>query len=102
MLAPFAPHIAEELWRRLGGKQSISGEAWPAWDDEAAREEEVELVIQVNGKVRGKSMVRAGLSDDALRKIALEDPKVRSFTEGKEIRKVIVVKGRLVNIVVGK
>jgi len=102
MLAPFAPHIAEELWRRLGGKQSISGEAWPEWDDEAAREEEVELVIQVNGKVRGKSMVRAGLSDDALRKIALEDPKVRSFTEGKEIRKVIVVKGRLVNIVVGK
>ncbi len=102
MLAPFAPHIAEELWRRLGGKRSIFEEAWPAWDDDAAREEEVELVIQVNGKVRGRSMVRAGLSDDALRKIALEDPKVRSFTEGKEIGKVIVVKGRLVNIVVGK
>ncbi len=100
MLSPFTPHIAEELWEAVGEEPGMTGQSWPAWDEEAARDEEIELVIQVNGKVRAKTMVPAGLGDEELRKRALDEPRVQGFLEGGTVRKVIVVKGRLVNIVV--
>jgi len=99
LLSPFAPHIAEELWRETGGTRSIVQEQWPAWDEETAKEDEVELVIQINGKVRGKVMVPAGLDDAEIREKAFAEPKVREFMNEKPPKKVIVVKGRLVNIV---
>ncbi len=100
MLAPFAPHIAEELWERIGGRPSVMGSGWPSYDATLMVEEEVDLVIQVNGKVRGKIRVPAGLSDEEARDKALEVEKVRRHLGGKPVRKTIVVKDRLVNLVV--
>ncbi|MEK6672822.1 MAG: leucine--tRNA ligase [Nitrospirota bacterium] len=99
LLSPFSPHISEELWEMMGNKTSISEQKWPAWDEEMAKEEEIELVIQVNGKVRAKLMVPHGLSDDVIKETALEDPKIKSFCAEGSIRNVFVVRGRLVNIV---
>jgi leucyl-tRNA synthetase len=102
LLSPFTPHIAEELYTDLGNKPSVSEQKWPVWDEDLAKEEEVELVIQVNGKLRGKVMIPRGLSDEEIRKLSLEDEKVKAFIDQADIKKVIVVKGRLVNIVVGR
>ncbi|MBI5102599.1 MAG: leucine--tRNA ligase [Nitrospirae bacterium] len=106
LLAPFTPHIAEELWGAAGlnkGRLCISEEAWPLWDEDLSREDEVELVIQVNGKLRGKVLVPAGLADDLLRDRALASPEIKKMLSGgMNIKKVIVVKGRLVNIVAGQ
>jgi leucyl-tRNA synthetase len=105
MLSPFAPHIAEELWETLdtaaAGNRSIFTQPWPEWDDSLAAETEVELVVQVNGKVRARLAVAAGLSDEELKTLALENDKVKNFTDGLSLKKVIVVKGQLVNIVAG-
>jgi leucyl-tRNA synthetase len=101
LISPFTPHIAEELWNCLGNEQCICEMPWPEWDEELAREEEVELVIQVNGKLRGKMMIPLGLPDEEVGKLALGDAKTKEVIGGKSIRKVIVVKGRLINIVVG-
>jgi leucyl-tRNA synthetase len=100
LLAPFTPHIAEELWEAIGNPPFIAEQGWPTWDEELAKEEEIELVVQVNGKLRGKLMVAFGLSDEELRERALGDAKTAEWIHGKSIKKVIVVKGRLVNIVV--
>jgi leucyl-tRNA synthetase len=100
LLAPVAPHIAEELWERSGNPYSIHQQAWPVADAALAAEDEVEVVLQVNGKLRDKVLVPAGVSDEALRAVALSNDKVQSFTQGREPRKVIVVGGKLVNIVV--
>ncbi|MBC8412984.1 MAG: leucine--tRNA ligase [Nitrospira sp.] len=99
LLCPFAPHIAEELWREMGETTCISEESWPSWDEETAREDEIELVVQINGKVRAKIMIAAGLDDERVSEIAFADSKVKDYTADKTPRKVIVVKGRLVNIV---
>lgn len=99
MLAPFAPHLAEEMYHRLGHNQSVHLAAWPTVDEAAARVDEVTMVIQVNGKVRGRIQVAAGLDEHTLRQQALEHPKVLEQLEGKSIKKVVVVPGRLVNIV---
>jgi leucyl-tRNA synthetase len=101
LVAPFSPHIAEELWEAIGNSPSIFEQPWPVWDEEAAKEEQIELVIQVNGKLRTKAMIPAGMPDDEIRKIALSDQRIREVTAGKVIQKVLVVKGKLVNIVVG-
>ncbi|MFZ5996276.1 MAG: leucine--tRNA ligase [Nitrospirota bacterium] len=101
MLAPFAPHISEELWKAIGESNSIFEHPWPAWDEELAKEEEVELVVQVNGKVRSKVLVPAGLPDSEAQQRALNEPKIKELLDGKSIKKVVVVKGRLVNIVMG-
>jgi leucyl-tRNA synthetase len=101
LISPFTPHIAEEIWGAIGNEPSISRRHWPAWDEEMAREEEIELVIQVNGRLRGKLMVPRGLSDEEAKTTALADQKTAEFIGGRDIKKVIVVKGRLVNIVVG-
>jgi leucyl-tRNA synthetase len=100
MLVPFAPHVASELWEQLGHKAMLADTSWPVYRDELAREEEVEIPVQVNGKLRSKILVAPDVSQEALREAALADEKVRSFVDGKEIAKVIVVPGRLVNVVV--
>jgi len=101
LLCPFTPHIAEELWEMIGNKPSISLQPWPVWDEKMAADEEVELVIQINGKLRGKLMISAGLPDERIKETALRDGKIAEAIGGKTIRKVIVIKGRLVNIVIG-
>jgi leucyl-tRNA synthetase len=102
LLCPFTPHIAEELWEAIGNKPGISRRPWPAWEDAMAKDEEVELVIQINGKLRGKLMISAGLSDEEVRDMALKDGRIIEAIGRKGIRKVIVIKGRLVNIVLGE
>jgi len=99
MLAPFAPHITEELWEAIGKKNSIFEQPWPIWDKELAKEEEVELVVQVNGKLRAKILIPAGLSDDDAKQTALKEQKIKEMLDGKQIKKIVVVKGKLVNIV---
>jgi leucyl-tRNA synthetase len=100
LIAPFSPHIAEELWETMGNKPSAFYKPWPVWDEEFAKASEIELVVQVNGKVRSKIMVPAGLPDDTIKETALGDQKVKDFIGDKKTRKVIVVKGKLVNIVI--
>jgi leucyl-tRNA synthetase len=100
LLSPFAPHITEELWAALGNEPGMFNRPWPRWDEEAAREEEVELVVQVNGKVRSKLMIPAGLPEEEVRRKALDEPKIRELTGDKPVRKLFVVKGKLVNIVI--
>lgn len=99
LLAPIAPHLAEELWSKLGHSSTISYEAWPAFDEAKLVENEVEIVVQVNGKVRAKLLVAKDVTKDQLEQIALDDDRVKEHVEGKTIRKVIAVPGKLVNIV---
>jgi leucyl-tRNA synthetase len=99
MMAPVAPHIAEELWLRMGKSYSVHTQPWPSYDAEAAKEEEVTLVVQVNGKVRDRISVPAGIDDDSAKQAALASPAVERLLEGKKPKKVIVVSGKLVNIV---
>jgi len=100
-LSPFAPHVCEELWERLGGRPSIFRAPWPAVDAEAVKAEEIEIPIQVNGKLRSKVVVPADSDQAAIQAAALADEKAQAHIGGKTVRKVIVVPGRLVNIVVG-
>ncbi len=100
LMAPITPHLAEELWLRRKGPYSIHTQTWPAYDAAAAKEEEVTLVLQVNGKVRDRITMPAGLSEEDARAAALASDAVKRYLEGKEPQKVIVVPGRLVNVVV--
>jgi len=100
ILAPFAPFVTEELWSALGNDGSVHEQPWLEFDEDLARPEEVTLIIQVNGKVRDKVTVPAGISSEEMEARALEAENARRFLEGKEVRKVIVVPGKLVNIVV--
>jgi leucyl-tRNA synthetase len=99
VLSPFSPHIAEELWQRLGHKQSLAYELWPKFDAELCKEKQVELAVQVNGKVRDKIVVGADESEETIKTAALACEKVVAALEGKQPKKVIVIKSRLVNIV---
>ena len=101
LLAPFVPHISEELWQRLGHAELLSSTPWPAYDPTAVVDEEVLVVVQVNGKLRSKITLPAGTDEEALKAKALADEKVQPFLEGVQVRKVICVPGKLVNIVVG-
>ena len=100
LLSPFAPHITEEIWEALGNKESIHLQSWPEYDKELAKEKEIILVVQINGKLRDQIKVMADISETDAKKLALESEKIKKWIEGKEIRKVIFVKGRLVNIVI--
>jgi leucyl-tRNA synthetase len=102
LLSPFSPHIAEELWVAIGNKPSIFEQRWPDWDEEAAKEERIELVVQINGKLRSKIMISPGISEDEIKRIALEEQKIRKIVGNKTIKKVIVARGKLVNIVIGE
>ena len=101
LLAPFAPHLAEELWQSLAQTdESISYVAWPTYDESKLVEAEVEIVVQIKGKVRAKLVVAKDLSREELQEIALADEKIESEIAGKEVVKVISVPNKLVNIVV--
>jgi leucyl-tRNA synthetase len=99
LVSPFAPHIAEELWEQIGGTGSVFDSAWPSFDPVLAAEDSIELVVQVNGRVRGKIMVARDISENAALAAALADPAVTKFAPGTP-KKVIFVPGRLLNIVV--
>lgn len=100
LLAPLAPHFAEELWEKLGMKFSIFNEKYPDFDPNALIKDEVEIAIQVNGKIKDKIMVASSLNEEEIKKISLDSDKIKKEIEGKNLVKVIVIKGRLVNIVV--
>ncbi|HEV8412733.1 MAG TPA: leucine--tRNA ligase [Bryobacteraceae bacterium] len=100
LLGPFAPYLAEELWEQLGRKGPVFRQPWPTYDEALAKEDAADIVLQVNGKVRGRLSVAFGTSEDELKKLALADPKVQPSIEGKQVVKVIVVPDKLVNIVV--
>jgi leucyl-tRNA synthetase len=97
--SPFAPHLAEELWHTLGHPETLAYEPWPKYDPALTKEDEVEVPVQVNGKVRLRLTVPAGLDKAAFEKAVMGDEKVRALLDGKQVRKVIVVPGKLVNIV---
>jgi len=99
VVAPFAPHLAEELWQRLGHEESLAYAPWPTYDEALARDDEVEIAVQLLGKVKSKIMMPADADDAALERAALADPRMQELLAGKTVRKVIVVKGRLVNVV---
>ena len=101
LAAPFAPHLAEELWERLGHDESIAYAPWPEFNAELAQDKEIEVPVQINGKVRDRVTVPADADEAALESAARAAPKVAAALKGKTVRKVIVVKGRLVNIVCG-
>ena len=100
LLHPFAPHIAEEMWSILGHNESLTNVAWPEADHSKAVENTVEVVFQVNGKVRAKASVAKDLDKAALEKLALDNDRVKEFTKGMQVVKIIAVPGKLVNIVV--
>jgi leucyl-tRNA synthetase len=100
MLAPSAPHMSEELWMQLGYEYSIHRQLWPSWDRQLAADEEVTLVVQVNGKVRDKLAVPVDINEEGAKKLAFEQERIRGYVEGKVIVKIIYVKGKLLNIVV--
>jgi leucyl-tRNA synthetase len=100
LLGPFAPYLAQELWEELGKSGPVFKQPWPAYDPELAKEDEAEIVVQVNGKLRAHLFAPFGTPQDSLRQRALEEPKVQQFVNGKQVVKVIVVPDKLVNIVV--
>jgi leucyl-tRNA synthetase len=100
LLAPFAPHLAEELWEKLGHRESIFMARWPGFDEEKTKKETVTVVLQVNGKVRSTVTVPINSDDETLRAVALADKNIKRHLDSKQILKVIIVKNRLVNLVV--
>ena len=99
MLSPIAPHICEELWSRLGHKESLAHAQWPTWDDRYLGEDTVTAVVQVKGKVRGKLQVSPDIAPDQLEAMALALPAVQERLGGKEPRKVIVKAPKIVSVV---
>ncbi len=100
ILGPFAPHISEELWQKVGEEKSIFLSAWPKYDESLVKEEKVLIVVQVNGKVRAKLEVNADINEEELKKIAFANENVKKWLEGKEIKKIIFIKGKILSIVV--
>jgi len=100
MLAPFAPHIAEELWEKIGEKPSIHRQSWPKYDPKRVVEEEITVVVQVDGKLRDTLTVAAGEKEEKVKQLAMASDKVKKFMEGKQVAKTIYVPGKLINIVI--
>jgi leucyl-tRNA synthetase len=99
MIAPSAPHIAEELWMRTGHPYSVHQQSWPQFDEALAAAETFTLVVQVNGRLRDRTEVPVGISEAEAKELAQGSDKVRPYTEGQQIARVVYVPGRLVNIV---
>jgi leucyl-tRNA synthetase len=99
LLAPFAPHITEEVWGLLGKKDSIHGQSWPEYNESLLKRETIFLVVQVNGKVRDKVEVKADISKEQAQELAQSRQRVHQWLEGKKIRQVVFVAGKLLNIV---
>ena len=100
LLAPTAPHLAEELWQRMGYEYSIHNQSWPNWDEGLAEDEEIILVVQVNGKLRDRLVVPVSITEDEAEELALASQRVKAYLEGKELVKTIYVPAKLVNLVV--
>jgi leucyl-tRNA synthetase len=100
MIAPSAPHLAEELWIRSGHSYSIHNQSWPVWEEKLTQVDQVTLVIQINGKLRDRFPVSVSVTEDEATRLAFESPKVKPHLEGKQVVKVIYVAGKLVNLVV--
>jgi leucyl-tRNA synthetase len=101
MLSPFAPHMCEELWEKLGHVGGVVAAGWPAYDEAVAKAEQIVVPVQVNGKVRGRVTVDADASEDDIRALALADPAVQAYVAGKDVKKIVVAGGKLVSVVVG-
>ncbi len=101
MLAPFAPHFCEELWEMTGHKSSVFEESYPAFDEQALVKDEVEYAVQINSKIKAKLMIPEGLSDEDIQATVCAYPEIAEQLEGKTVKKCIIVKGRLVNLIVG-
>jgi len=99
-VAPFAPHIAEELWQALGHSTSVHHDSWPQWDDKLAAEDEITVVVQINGKVRANLILPAGVSKEAMVEAAKNDEKIQEYLKDAEVKKTIAVEGKLVNFVI--
>ena len=100
LLAPFTPHLSEELWQRLGHKQSIFSEKWPKYNKKLIKEETITLIVQINGKVRDKIEVQANISEKEAQELTLKREKVKKWILDKKVKKVIFVKNKLINIVI--
>ena len=100
LLSPFAPHVCEEIWEILGHEESLNFVSWPRYDAKLAQEEEIEIVVQISGKVRSRFLASVGISKEEMETAALKDEKVKSHLERKTIRKIVTIPGKLVNIVV--
>ncbi len=100
VLSPFAPHITEELWFMLGNKKSIHISSWPKWDKKKILEERVKIAIQVNGKVRSEIIIEKEMKEEEIRSMVLLDKGIIPWVSGKDIKKIIYVPGRIVNIVI--
>ena len=100
LMAPYTPHVAEELWAHIGGAYSVHQQSWPIADPEIAADEEITLVVQVNGKVRDRISLPADITEEDAKQAALASMTVQQFTEGKPPKKIVVIPGKLVNIVV--
>jgi len=100
LLNPFAPHLSSELWEKLKLPGEITGQAWPSYDDKFLVEDEVEIVVQVNGKVRDRMTMSIQASEEEIKNAALALPKIQELVAGKQIGKVVVIPKKLVNIVV--
>ena len=100
LMNPFTPHVCEEMWRRLGHPQGLVDQPWPSADETVAREDELELAVQVNGKVRGRITVGRDAGEEEVRRLALAEPRVAEHVAGREVVKLLVIQGRLVSVVV--
>ncbi|MCL2265867.1 MAG: class I tRNA ligase family protein, partial [Treponema sp.] len=100
MMSVYAPHLGEELWEKLGRNESVSKCKWPSYDDALTRDDQVNIVVQVNGKIREKFVVPAGTSKEELEKTALSLPGVQKWLEGQAVKKVVAIPDKLVNIVI--
>jgi leucyl-tRNA synthetase len=98
--SPMVPHISEELWKMLGHEKLLLETPWPKWDDTALKADEILIVVQINGKLRSKITVPADATDKELEEISLQDTKIRDLIAGNQVRKVVVVPKKLINIVV--
>jgi len=100
LLAPFVPHIAEEMWERLGKSGSVFNSKWPKYEPEALSQDNIIMVVQINGKVRARVEVSSDISEEEIKRLILDDPVVDKWIEKKPIKKFIIVRGRLVNLVI--
>jgi leucyl-tRNA synthetase len=101
IVSPFAPHLGEEIWQRLGGSKTLAYEPWPAFDPALVKDDVIEIGVQINGKARASISIPADADEAAAKAVALEDARVKDFVAGKAIKKVIFVKGRILNLIVG-
>jgi leucyl-tRNA synthetase len=101
LLSPFAPHIAVELWEKCGHSKSTAYESWPVYDEAKCAESTVEIVLQINGKIRSKVAVAKDTPNAELERLAFEDSNIQRYVDGKRIIKKIIISNKLVNIVVG-